>query len=110
MGNNLNISMESDHLDPEQKAAHEADILPMDGPQAPALKPNDKWSVISKRCKGYLSPILVKDHDLAPNSSALEKIKYACFCPPHGKLGRILTYAVLVLSLWGSCLSMLYSL
>ena len=58
--NNLNISMESDHLDPEQKAAHEADTLPMDGPQAPALKPNDKWSVMSKRCKGYLSPILVK--------------------------------------------------
>ena len=43
---------------------------------------------------------------MSPNSNALEKIKYACFCPPHGKLGRILTYAVLVLSLWGSCLSM----
>ena len=58
--NNLNISMESDHLDPEQKAAHEADTLPMDGPQAPPTKTNDKWSVMSKRCKGYLSPILVK--------------------------------------------------
>ena len=58
--NNLNISMESDHLDPEQKAAHDADTLPMDGPQAPVTKPNDKWSVMSKRCKGYLSPILAK--------------------------------------------------
>ena len=37
--NNLNISLESDHLDPEQKAAHEADTLPMDGPQAPQTKP-----------------------------------------------------------------------
>ena len=36
--NNLNISLESDHLDPEQKAAHEADTLPMDGPQAPHPK------------------------------------------------------------------------
>ena len=58
--NNLNISLESDHLDPEQKAAHEADTLPMDGPQAPHPKTNDKWSEITQRCKGCLSPILVK--------------------------------------------------
>jgi hypothetical protein len=30
-GDDLNLSMESDHLDPELKAASEADTLPMDG-------------------------------------------------------------------------------
>ena len=58
--NNLNISMESDHLDPEQKAAHEADTLPMDGAQAPQTKPQTKWSAIAGKGKDLLSPILVK--------------------------------------------------
>ena len=58
--NSLNISLESDHLDPEQKAAHEADTLPMDGAQAPQPKPQTKWSAIAGRGKDLLSPILVK--------------------------------------------------
>ena len=57
---NLNISLESDHLDPEQKAAHEADTLPMDGPQAPPAKECNKWTEIAKQCRNYISPILVK--------------------------------------------------
>ena len=57
---NLNISLESDHLDPEQKAAHEADTLPMDGPQAPPAKECNKWTEIAKQCRNYVSPILVK--------------------------------------------------
>ena len=40
----LNISLESDHLDPEQKAAHEADTLPMDCPQAPPSKEYNKYT------------------------------------------------------------------
>ena len=57
---NLNISLESDHLDPEQKAAHEADTLPMDGSQAPPAKECNKWTEIAKQCRNYISPILVK--------------------------------------------------
>ena len=57
---NLNISLESDHLDPEQKAAHEADTLPMDGPQAPPAKECNKWTEIAKQCRNYISPILIK--------------------------------------------------
>jgi hypothetical protein len=33
--NPLNISLESDHLNAEEKAAHEADTLPMDGAPPP---------------------------------------------------------------------------
>ena len=58
--NNLNISLESDHLDPDQKAAHEADTLPMDGPQPPQTKQHNKWSAMSDQCKTHLSPILLK--------------------------------------------------
>ena len=43
---------------------------------------------------------------MSPNPSMLEKVKHAYLCPPHGKIGRLLTYIVLVLSLWGSCVSM----
>ena len=57
---NLNISLESDHLDPEQREAHEADTLPMDGPQAPQIKQHNKWSAVAERCRSKLSPILVK--------------------------------------------------
>ena len=57
---NLNISLESDHLDPEQKAAHEADTLPMDGPQAPPSKECSKWSVMVKGCRDHISPVLLK--------------------------------------------------
>ena len=39
-----------------------------------------------------------------------EKIKYACLCPPHGRIGRLFTYIVLILSLWGSCVSMFGSI
>ena len=56
----LNISLESDHLDPEQKAAHEADTLPMDGPQAPPSKECNKWSEIANKFRNHISPILVK--------------------------------------------------
>ena len=58
--NNLNISLESDHLDPDQKAAHEADTLPMDGPQTVKTEQQNKWSAIAGRCRDHLSPILVK--------------------------------------------------
>ena len=40
----------------------------------------------------------------------LEKLKYACLCPPHGRIGRLFTYMVLILSLWGSCVSMFGSI
>ena len=63
---NLNISLESDHLDPEQKAAHEADTLPMDGPQAPPSKEYNKWSAIAKGCRNHISPVLLKASFINP--------------------------------------------
>ena len=62
----------------------------------------NKFTITSKSCLIYVT----KDHELSANCSVLDKIKYAFFCPPHGTLGRVLTYTVLALSLWGSCLSM----
>ena len=58
--NRLNISLESDHLDPEQKAAHEADTLPMDAPQVSQTKQQNKLSSMLGQYKDYLSPMLVK--------------------------------------------------
>ena len=47
---------------------------------------------------------------MSPDPGALEKVKYAFLCPPHGRMGRLFTYTVLILSLWGSCVSMFGSI
>ena len=48
--NQLNISLESDHLDADQKAAHEADTFPMDGPQVAQPNQPNKLSAFAGRC------------------------------------------------------------
>ena len=102
----LNVSLESDHLDPDQKAAHEADTLPMDGHQAPQTKQPSLWSAITERFLTHISPIMTKENELPPNPNLLDRLKYSFSCPPHGKVSKMITYTILLLSLWGSCISM----
>ena len=73
----LNVSLESDHLDPDQKAAHEADTLPMDGPQAPQRKQPSLCSAIKERLLTHISPIMSKENELPPNPSLLDRLKYS---------------------------------
>ncbi len=52
--NGDNVSVESEHLDPEEKAATEADTLPMDGKDNPAPTKSKRYAVIiQKRIKLY---------------------------------------------------------
>ena len=48
----------------------------------------------------------MQEHELPHNASRAEKFKYTFLCPPHGKVGVLLTYTIFVLSFWGSCAAM----
>ena len=48
----------------------------------------------------------MQGQELPLNASSAEKFKYKFLCPPHGKVGVLLTYTIFVLSFWGSCAAM----
>lgn len=108
----LNISIESDHLDPAQRAAHEADTLPMDGvgvvtQKELAKEEKKKQKLINvKKLEEYLSPVLTSHNELPPSPTSKDKCLHSFRCPPHGSVGRALTLALIPLILWLTCLSM----
>lgn len=108
----LDVSLESDRLDPDQKAAHEADTLPMDAdkpkdpPAADAAGRESRLRQISRglanRAENAFSPAMTSRTEApAAESSKLEHVSYALKCPPHGVVARWLTKVVVVLSIWG---------
>ena len=107
----LDVSLESEQLDPEQKAAHEADTLPMDAPNSATAKPQENPHRLTKfRTEIYdrMGPFLVSKNE-APleDSPRLDKVRYALLCPPHGQVAKIGTVLILVLTFWGSLYSLL---
>lgn len=59
------------------------------------------------KCRTNLGPILVSENPLPSNPSRRQEIFHSFRCPPHGKLGRLLTLLILVLALWATSLGML---
>lgn len=105
----LNVSMESDQLDPEQKAASEADTLPMDGraPPPTQVKTKSSWfSWWTKSFREVMGPFLVSQNPLPDNPTRLQRLVHSLRWPPHGRWARLLTLAAVVLSLWASCIGM----
>lgn len=113
-----NISMESDHLDPEEKAAHEADTLPMDGVGAaeittggatggpPSGRSNLKRALRSKT-SALLAPVIREKNPLPTDPSHKDRLLDAWRCPPHGRVGRWSSLALLPFVVWLSCLAAL---
>ena len=56
----------------------------------------------------FLRPILVSENPLSNDSSQLDKFFDAFRCPPHGKVGKLLTLVIIVLALWVACLSIFH--
>ncbi|XP_076036682.1 sodium/hydrogen exchanger 9B2-like isoform X2 [Oratosquilla oratoria] len=54
---------------------------------------------------GFCRPFLHKHNALPANPSRMHRIKYAMSCPPHGKVGRVLTWTLIFLMIWGSLIS-----
>ena len=94
----------SEVLDAEQKHASEADTLPIDGQvQVPKPAKNGFWSHLESKS----SPILVSENPLPSNPTKKDLFLHAIRCPPHGKLAKILTLTLVIVSLWATCLGML---
>ena len=94
----------SEVLDAEQKHASEADTLPIDGQvQVPKPDKNGFWSHLESKS----SPILVSENPLPSNPTKKDLFLHAIRCPPHGKLAKILTLTLVIVSLWATCLGML---
>ncbi len=53
-----------------------------------------------------MGPILVSENPLPSDPSKKDKILHAVRCPPHGRIARLLTLAIVIFTLWGTCMSM----
>ena len=51
--------------------------------------------------KNLCAPCLVANHEMEENPSFWTKLKFSLLCPPHGWLADWVTYALLVVTLWG---------
>ncbi|XP_071492549.1 sodium/hydrogen exchanger 9B2-like [Diadema antillarum] len=51
-------------------------------------------------CKVACRPCTTKYNPLPPNASRWQRLKFAFLCPPHGVVGKLVTYTLLVVLLW----------
>lgn len=51
------------------------------------------------------SPLLVSKHPLPPSPSLWSRIHHSFLLPPHGTVGTVLTYILVVLTIWLTCYS-----
>ncbi|KAL7641363.1 UNVERIFIED_CONTAM: hypothetical protein RMT77_008502 [Armadillidium vulgare] len=61
-----------------------------------------KWKHFKNEVHSFRRPFMQKHNTLPPDPSKGERLKYAFSCPPHGKVGRFLTYLLLFILFWGS--------
>ncbi|CAL4061313.1 unnamed protein product [Meganyctiphanes norvegica] len=56
---------------------------------------------------GCLGPLLQSNHPLGPNPTFMEKIANSLYLPPHGALGKCLTWGLISLLFWFTIYSIL---
>ena len=95
-------SASSEVLDAEQKHASEADTLPIDASKIEVTQPAKTNFWISK-----CSAILVSENPLPSDPTKTDLFLHAIRCPPHGKIAKVTTLAIVILALWTTCLGML---
>ena len=91
----LNISLESEHLNPEEIKAHEADTLPMGngpgdvgagegeeklkkGENATSAKFAQKKKELFDKFQGFASPFLADDNPLPQSPTTKDKVLQVC--------------------------------
>ena len=68
-------------------------------------------SSVLLRLESWLSPVLVsRQPPLQSSAGLVERLKYSCLCPPHGRCGDLLTLATLLLTVWAVSYCLLGSL
>ena len=103
-------------MDADQRAAHEADTLPMDAPKptvSAASQTSDDmanesvctllWVTLKRNVRRKVRRFMVSNH-MSPTEDAsyVDQMRYALLCPPHGRLAVWSTLTVLALAMWGS--------
>jgi len=56
-------------------------------------------------CHSFWKPVRTKYHPLPHNATRLQKLKYACMCPPHGNLAWYMQFFILFLISWAVLVS-----
>ncbi|XP_033644451.1 sodium/hydrogen exchanger 9B2-like [Asterias rubens] len=70
-------------------------------PVKPTQEKDNKCCVgLRERCKMGWRPCLTKYNPLSEYPSRRASVKYACMCPPHGVLARVVLIMVILLLLW----------
>ncbi len=107
--------METEQLDPKERAAHEADTLPVGadrdnaqvhgdvGRKATAVAGAQFW----KRLDGLTDWAKVRKNPLPPDPCRADLIKHALRCPPHGVIASSLSRMLLPVVLWVACFAAL---
>merc|ERR1719504_361741 len=71
-------------------------------PDSPA---DSKEKPSPSKLQSCISPLLASQHPLPPSPSLTTRIFHSFLLPPHGMLGTILTYILVVLTIWLTCYS-----
>jgi len=71
-----------------------------DEDKEPGVKQEDGgiWS----RALAAASPLLASRRPLPASPTHLQKFRHALLCPPHSTLGRLVTYALVALTVWAT--------
>jgi len=68
---------------------------------------NENETKASSRLLSALEPVLLKDKSLDDNAGIGARLRHAVLCPPHGRLGDLLAWTLLILTLWGAAVAIL---
>jgi len=78
---------------PEEEVARDNSTQPLATTETSKQKTSSKF-------QACISPLLASEHPLPPSPSLINRISHAFLLPPHGPLGTILTYILVVLTIW----------
>jgi len=87
-------------LNEQLKAKREDEMTRDNSTQPLATTETSSNEKTSSKLQACISPLLASEHPLPPSPSLINRISHAFLLPPHGLLGTILTYILVVLTIW----------
>jgi len=84
----------------EQLKVKAEDEMTRDNSTQPLSTTESSNQKSSSKLQACILPLLASEHPLPPSPSLTNRISHAFLLPPHGLLGTILTYILVVLTIW----------
>jgi len=84
----------------EQLKVKAEDDMTRDNSTQPLSTTESSNQKSSSKLQACILPLLASEHPLPPSPSLTNRISHAFLLPPHGLLGTILTYILVVLTIW----------